>query len=138
MHGSNAAIGGGGFHHVAIRAADFDATLKFYGDALGMRPTLAWGKRGERAVMLDTGDGSCLEIFERPGQRPAADDVALVHFALRTSDCGAAVERVRQAGYKVTMEPTDIDIPTSPNPTPVRIAFCKGPDDILVEFFQQR
>ena len=35
MAGNNASIGGGGFHHVAIRAHDFDASVKFYSEALG-------------------------------------------------------------------------------------------------------
>ena len=33
MSGQNAAIGGGGFHHIAMRAHDFDATVNH----LGMR-----------------------------------------------------------------------------------------------------
>ncbi|MDD4890487.1 MAG: VOC family protein [Phycisphaerae bacterium] len=138
MSGTNETIGGGGFHHVAVRTADFDATVGFYTQALGFRPTLAWGAPGKRAIMLDTGDGSCLEVFENAGQKPAADDAAIIHFALRTRDAKAAIERARRAGYAVTMEPTDLDIPSSPKPTPVRIAFCKGPDGVLVEFFQSR
>jgi catechol 2,3-dioxygenase-like lactoylglutathione lyase family enzyme len=30
-----------GFHHVAIRAVDFDATLKFYAEGLGCSVRLA-------------------------------------------------------------------------------------------------
>ncbi len=138
MPGANAAIGGGGFHHLAVRAADFDRAVAFYTDALGFRPTIAWGRPGERAVMLDTGDGSCLEIFEKPGQKPAAPDAAIPHFALRTTDCDAAIERARAAGCQVTMEPTNVDIPTTPRPTAVRIGFCRGPDNVHIEFFQQR
>lgn len=138
MAGTNQTLGGGGFHHVAVRTADFDATARFYTEALGFRPTLAWGKHGNRAVMLDTGDGGCLEVFERPGQKPLADDAPLIHFALRTRDVDAVVARVRASGQTITMEPTNLDIPTSPNPTPVRIAFCRGPDGVMVEFFQNR
>ena len=138
MKGNNATIGGGGFHHVAMRTADFDRTVSFYTQTLGLRPVIAWGEPGKRAAMLDTGDGSCLEIFERPGQKPAGDDAIIPHFALRTDNCDAALARARSAGCPVTMEPTDIDIPSTPKPTPVRIAFCKGPDNIRIEFFQER
>jgi glyoxylase I family protein len=140
MSGTNAAIGGGGFHHVAIRAADFDAAMKFYSQTLGMKPTMAWGTVGHRAAMLDTGDGSYMEVFENPGQKPANDDddAVIVHIALRSSNVDAAIERARAAGCPVTVEPKDMEIPTSPKPTPVRIAFCKGPDGVQVEFFQNR
>jgi glyoxylase I family protein len=138
MSGTNAAIGGGGFHHVAIRAADFDAAMKFYSQTLGMKPTMTWGPAGKRAAMLDTGDGSFMEIFENPGQKPANDDAVIVHIALRSSNVDSAVERARAAGFPVTLEPKDMEIPSSPKPLPVRIAFCKGPDGVQVEFFQSR
>ena len=41
-NGHNASIGGGGFHHIAIRAYDFDATLKFYMEGLGLEPAKDW------------------------------------------------------------------------------------------------
>ena len=139
MSGNNAAIGGGGFHHVAIRAADFDAAMKFYSQTLGMKPTMTWSSgSGGRAAMLDTGDGSFMEIFENLGQKPANDDAVIVHIALRSSNVDAAVERARAAGFPVTVEPKDFEIPTTPKATPVRIAFCKGPDGVQVEFFQYR
>ena len=34
------------------------------------------------------------------------------------------------------MEPAAIDIPSRPGPTPVRIAFFKGPDGEVIELFQ--
>jgi glyoxylase I family protein len=85
--------------------------------------------------MLDTGDGSCLEVFAGGADGPQPEG-AVLHFALRTTDCDAALARARAAGAEVTMEPTRVDIPTRPRPTPVRIAFCKGPDGEVIEFFQ--
>ena len=67
MSGTNQTIRGGGFHHVALKAKDFDASLKFYSQGLGFKMVLAWGEDDKRAVMLDTGDGSCLEIFAGGG-----------------------------------------------------------------------
>ncbi|MEZ5276703.1 MAG: hypothetical protein R3F07_10015 [Opitutaceae bacterium] len=54
---------------------------------------------------------------------------------MRTDDCDAALERARAAGAKVTIEPKSIDIQSTP-PTPVRIAFCEGPEGAVIEFFQ--
>jgi glyoxylase I family protein len=37
MHTKNAMIPGCGYHHVAIRASDFEATRRFYTEGLGFR-----------------------------------------------------------------------------------------------------
>ena len=44
MPDSNGAIPGCGYHHVALRVADFDATLRFYIDGLGFRPAVEWAR----------------------------------------------------------------------------------------------
>lgn len=134
MSGTNAVIGGGGFHHVALRAKDFDASLKFYTRGLGFRQVMAWGEGDKRAVMLDTGDGSCLEIFAG-GQEPAPVG-GFLHVAFTSRDCDAAIEAARKAGANVTMEPQSLTIPSAP-PVDVRIAFCTGPDGETIEFFQR-
>ena len=38
MPGHNKTISGGGFHHIAMRVRDFDASLKFYTEGLGFEP----------------------------------------------------------------------------------------------------
>ncbi len=35
--GTNALLGGGGFHHVAVRVHDYDAALRFYTETLGFK-----------------------------------------------------------------------------------------------------
>ena len=136
MAGKNATICGGGFHHVAIRARDFDATVRFYTEALGFKEKISWGEGPKRATMLDAGDGNYLEVFAGGSDGPKPEG-AILHFALRTDDCDAALGRARAAGAEVTMEPKGLDIPSTP-PTPVRIAFCKGPDGEIIEFFQNQ
>ena len=133
--GSNQTIGGGGFHHVAIRAYDFDATVRFYTQGLGFIEKIRWGKDDKRAIMLDTGDGNYLEVFAGGKNEPKPEG-SILHFALRTSNCDASLQRAREHGAVVTMEPKDIDIDSTPHRTPVRIAFCKGPDGEVIEFFQ--
>ena len=135
MAGNNATIGGGGFHHVAIRAHDFEASVNFYTEALGFKKKIAWGEDKKRAIMLDAGDGNYLEIFANGTDEPKPEG-SIIHFALRTSDCDAALERARTAGAEVTMEPKSLDLPSEPQATPVRIALCKGPDGEVIEFFQ--
>ena len=44
---------------------------------------------------------------------------------------------VREAGYEVFIEPRDIVIASEP-PFPARIAFCRGPLQEEIEFFQEK
>ncbi len=134
--GNNKVLGGGGFHHIAMKVKDFDKTVQFYRDVLGMTPFKQWGQDDSRAVMLDSGDGSCLEIFAGGSGEPKPEG-AFMHLAFNCADVKTVIERVRQAGMTVTMETKDLEIPSSP-PYPVRIAFFKGPEGELVELFQTR
>jgi glyoxylase I family protein len=138
MAGYNEKIGGGGFHHVAMRARNFDATVKFYTEGLGFKKGISWGEAGNRAIMLDTGEGNYIEVFEIPADgNEAVSQGMLLHMAFKTDDCDLAAANARAAGAEITMEPTDVDIKSEP-PTNVRIAFCKGPDGEVIEFFQYR
>jgi glyoxylase I family protein len=132
----NELIAGSGFHHVAIRTSDWDRSLAFWRDGMGFHLAVAWGEAPRRACMLDTGDGNYLEIFERdpaPGGWPS--EGAILHFALRTNDCDAALERARALGAEVTMESKSLE-PFGDPPIPIRIAFFKGPDGEICELFQ--
>jgi glyoxylase I family protein len=135
MSGRNEMIGGGGFHHVAVRVKDFDAAVKFYTKGLGFVEKLAWGEGDGRAIMLDTGDGSCLEVFAG-GKTEPKPEAGLLHFALHTKNCDAAIQKAAAAGAVVTMQPKTVEIAAKTGTVPVRIAFCKAPGGELIEFFQ--
>jgi len=130
--GNNRVIGGGGFHHVAIRVHDFDASVKFYTEVLGFTERVRWGEGNGRGILLDTGDGNYLEIFAggAPGTKPEG---AFLHLALRTDNVDKAIEVARAAGMEVTVEPKDVSLGT----VPARIAFFKGPDGEIIELFQE-
>lgn len=135
----NPILGGGGFHHVCLKADDWDRAVAFYRDVLGCTEKIAWNLRasGRRAIMLDTGDGNYIEIFHEPGYTPAPNG-AVAHLALRTTRLDEVAARVRQAGAKITMEPQDVTIATTngAGPVPIRIFFCEGPSGEIIEFFQ--
>ena len=138
---TNDKLMGGGFQHVAVRTQDFEGSGSFYKDLLGCEPTIAWGEAPKRAIMLDTGDGNYIEIFERVDQAPPPRDTehAILHFAFRTDNVDTVMERVRGAGVEVTMEPTDLEVENTtdvrPALVPVRIAFFKGPSGEVIELF---
>ena len=124
-----------GVHHIAIKGKGVDAfnqLLDFYHGILGMPIVRTWGQGQDLGAMVDTGAG-LLELFSN------ATDVlgegALRHLAFEVEDVDVCVEAVRAAGYKITMEPTDIVIASEP-PYPARIAFCVGPTGEDVEFFK--
>ena len=130
----NQKIPGAGSHHLAVAAADFDKSMAFYTEGLGMRPVAAWGEGDKRAALLDIGDGSHVELFAN-GTAQAQCCEKFIHFAIRTTDPDAAFANAIAAGAKEKMPPTTLDIPADP-PLPVRIAFVYGPDGEVLEFFQ--
>ena len=124
-----------GIHHIAIKAKgleEFDRTIDFYSNLLGMPVVREWGEGIKKGVMVDTGAG-LLEIFANGDDIPPTS--LLRHIAFEVENTDACVERVRNAGYKITMEPNDIVIGSVP-PLPARIAFCIGPVGEEVEFFE--
>ena len=60
--GLNPKLGGGGLHHVAVEARDFEASLRFYCDGLGFAERLRFPEETPGGVlqiaMLDAGDGT--------------------------------------------------------------------------------
>jgi glyoxylase I family protein len=133
----NPILGGGGFHHVCIKTRDWERTLKFYQETLGCTAKVAWRAAPQRAIMLDTGDGNYIEVFEDDTYHPAPDG-AVLHFALRTTRLDEVAARVRAAGAKITMEPKDVTIATTngAGAVPIRIFFCEGPSGEVIEFFE--
>ena len=104
---ANARPYGPGFHHVAIRATDFEATVRFYEQGLGLRRHFGWGEGDTRAALMDTGDGNYIEIFagRREGEIPEG---GILHYALRTADLDAAYARAIDAGATSVVEPKDV------------------------------
>ena len=127
-----------GIHHVSLKAKGieaFEKTVSFYRDILGLSVAKEWGRSPEdRAVMLDTGAGY-IEIFSNaPDVLPGG---TIRHIALDVTDTDAVIAAVRDAGYRITTEPTDIVIPSS-EPCPARIAFFIGPLGEEIEIFQRK
>ena len=122
-------------HHVSITVKDFDATVELYTQGFGFKKGVAWAKGdSDRAIMLDMGDGAFLEVFSGRVDKPQTDGI-FAHIALASDDCDADFQRAVEAGAGIQTEPVNVSLPSEP-PIPVRIAFCKGFDGELIEFFQ--
>ena len=133
----NSMVKGCGLHHVALQTRDLEASLRLYRDVLGMEVVIEAGSE-RKIVLLDMGDGSCIELFAPTADSPvdgspAAND-PIMHIALTTTDARAAVERVRQAGYEITIEPREGGL----GDLKATIAFFRGPNGEVIEFWQSR
>lgn len=133
---ANTQIPGCGTHHIALQTSDWAASLRLYQDVLGMQVVAEFGSPERRIALLDIGDGSHMELFAPQPLSASAEALAgaqlLPHIALATTDTRQAIERVRQAGYTVTVEPKDVQL----GPLHVTIAFFTGPNGETIEFFQ--
>lgn len=146
-----------GLHHIGLFSRNLDATLRFYVDGLGFTRSYGWnGALGEQAseqfnfvlpgVMLDAGDGNYFEVFPRDPSSPESEPVfPLNHIALRTADIDAAYQRALQHGGRSHAfhlpekswdgAPLIVTMHGAPERV-ARIAFVRGPDGELIEFFE--
>lgn len=77
-----------GMHHVALRASDFDKSLRFYCEGLGFTVACQWGEGDGRIAMLDLGNGDKIELFAG-GHDCTVDEQgagSYFHFAYRCAD----------------------------------------------------
>lgn len=122
-----------GIHHVALKCcteSEYEKTKSFYGNILGLELVRTW----PTGTMFTTGSG-IIEIFNNGTESLPKGNIP--HFAFATDDVDACVKAVREAGYEIFKEPTDIEIQSNPV-FPARIAFCKGPLGEEIEFFNER
>lgn len=84
-----------GFSWVGISSNDFDGSLRFYRNVLGLEPWFA----GDRQAILRTASGQQLEIFgsDEREKRLAAPPV----IAFEVDDLEAAMEDLRLAGIEL-------------------------------------
>ncbi len=130
----NKKISGMGFHHINLKATDFDKSVKFYTEVLGMTPVCSWENNGTRVQMLDVGDGGIVEIgSDYAGQVPGG---LWAHFALKVDDVEAAYNTAIAGGAESMTAPKIISLDAKPEKMNIHIAFVYGPDKEEIEFFK--
>ena len=132
---ANEVIKGMGFHHLSLYVSDFDQSLAFY-QKLGMRIYTAWGEGDRRIALLDTGDGSMLEVFAKPGLDVPAEG-RFQHLALHVENVEQALQTALAAGASLHMPVTVMDLDAHPRKITIQIAFVQGPDGEILEFIKQ-
>ncbi|MFN2120324.1 MAG: VOC family protein [Anaerolineales bacterium] len=95
---------------LALTTADFERSVKFYCDGLGIEPSAFWNNDGGHAVMLEMGRAT-LELFDE-AQAQAVDRIEAgrrlsgqVRLALQVPDLQAALDRLLAHGATLVHEP---------------------------------
>lgn len=88
---------------VALTTSDYERSMKFYCDGLGIEPSALWSNGGWRALILDMGKAT-LELFDEI-QAATIDQIEAeqrisgqVRFALQVPDLKTAMERLLEHG----------------------------------------
>lgn len=119
---------------VALTVKDFERSIKFYCDGLGISPAAIWDNGQGRALMLDM-QHAALELFDEV-QAETIDQVEAgrrvsgqIRFALQVPDLKAAMARLLAHGAKLVHEP----VVTPWGDTNVRL---EDPDGMQITLFQ--
>lgn len=123
--------------HTMIRVADFEASLRFYCDTLGMRVLDRFDVESRRAtgVFLGYGnyrDSALLELTQKWDVNGYTHGDAFGHVAIGVPDLAGTVRAIEAAGYEVTDQPKVL-MQGGP-----MVAFAKDPDGFFVELIQIR
>ena len=122
------------FHHVHIICKDLEKMIGFFTKGLGADLV--------RRKKFGTADGASLDLQGTTiNLRVARADEKLEgdasrhafgynHIGLEVEDIEAAFKDLRERGYSFFMPPTDIP--------DLRIAFFRGPEDIVIELVQRK
>ena len=128
-----------GVENRLYHVSDFEKSLKFYTEGLGFTVYRSWiAGSGKKIALLDMGNGNCIELFSdgEKAEYPAEPAGSYFHLALKTDDAKEAYEKAIAYGAPSHKAPDTYALPAQP-PINAIIAFVKGPDGELVEFFQE-
>ena len=124
-----------GVHHIAVRTTDYDGTVAFYRDLLGMSVAAEWAAAdGRQLALLEIGGGSYIEVIGFGADAGAVEGGQAhpwMHLAIATTDPDSVWQRATSAGYKSVIEPKDVQL----GDIAARIAFFEGPNGEVIELF---
>ena len=132
---ANEKIAGMGFHHIGLKAADFQKSAAFY-KALGLKEVGGWGEGEKEIMILDLGDGGRIELFASGGDE-FSENGKWIHFAVQVEDVQKAYDTALAAGAVSHIAPKIMELASRPYPMAIQVAFVKGPDGEQIEFFKQ-
>lgn len=120
------------FHHVHLLCRDLEKTVGFFRDILGAS-LVAYKKFGPADGATIDLNGTTINLRVATDAETVAGDSSLLtygyhHICIQTDDIDAGYAELSSKGIEFISTPTDIP--------DARIAFFKGPDNIVIEMLQ--
>ena len=127
---------------VALTSRDFERSVKFYSEGLGIEPAALWNNDGGQAMMLDLGRAS-LELFDEK-QAEVIDNLEAgkrvsgqIRLALQVPDLQTAIERLLAHGAILVHPPVttpwgDINVRLQ-DPDGMQITLFQAPEGVRKE-----
>jgi len=122
--------------HTMIRVNDFDASLRFYRDGLGMKVLMKFEVESRRvsAMFIGFGDfytGGVIELTRQwDVTQPYTHGTHYGHVSVGVPDVEAMVAKLESMGVEIETRPTKL------KPGAPLVAFVKDPDGCSVELIQ--
>ncbi len=139
------------FLHVGISVFDLEESVKFYTEVMGMDSDYeAYHKSDAISSVVGVKDAEAnvkvvkkgsikLELIDygneekkqqEQSKHKDQDSLGLIHVAFAVDDVDEEYERIKALGYEFNSEPT-VTRPDGP-----RIAYFRGPDNVVIELYQ--
>lgn len=125
-----------GFGHFAINVKDWDKTLWFYGELLGL-PLSEPIDMGDFSLIYATvPGGGKIELFQN--HQPIVDRIqkdehtfGFRHFAFMVSNIVSLREKLINSGINITLDLTDLP------KLDVQVLLCEDPNEVIIEFSER-
>jgi catechol 2,3-dioxygenase-like lactoylglutathione lyase family enzyme len=117
-------------HHVHVVCSELPATESWFVDGLGAELVERRESRGLPTSELRLAGVRVLLRGRGSAELAAGRSYGIDHFALHVDNLDALVETLRTRGVEIARDPHDS--PTN------RVAFVRGPDDLVIELVQPR
>jgi lactoylglutathione lyase len=118
--------------HTCLNVSDIDRSVDFYTKELGLKVTSRREVKENNAeiAFLKDESGAAIELTHWRGKEKLVEGDNFDHIAFGVDDVTAAVERFRERGVTIAMEPFSLQGSSS------MIAFIKDPDGNWLELIQ--
>jgi catechol 2,3-dioxygenase-like lactoylglutathione lyase family enzyme len=116
-----------GLHHICLLSPNPTASLAWFADKFGGKPTRYKGK------VEGINYGGVWLLGKKGDAAPSAGH-AIDHIGFRPSNVDDAVASFKTKNVKVTAEPRPLVLPSG---TAMRLAFVEGPDGVRIELVQR-
>jgi len=120
------------FEHVHLNCSDVGKTVRFFEESFAGK--FLWRKKvGEVEISRMAVGGTHMNLYTRAPRVPDPDPAAAVidHIAFKVDDLERFAAQLKAKGVIFVREPTSVG-------GGLKIAFIKGPDNLLVEIYEMK